>query len=661
MPLMEFENLNINEAEEVLKRKNIKEKNSLILFPLKVENLILIAMLDTGATANFLPNRLKESFQKEIKSSSTKLRMRINSYNSSDMQNITRTYLHVAKDNTSSELEVLFLENDFMDDSYDIILGVNSLRALNIQIVGLPLGLSVFGKKIQPDGFLKEVSSIATNEESLSKSLCSITSESNLLEFLCRKFNLRDENHPSKIFKNLMKKHDNQNFIPDHENDSEEDVLEEEINSNEFETMLEKHDALLEESQENKEFKESSKHSAVNAPTKSLPDQETVDFNNEERNAFIEKLKAHIEKNLDTIKDPCNKSYAYIDLKLKEENTYFWIPQYGIPLLYHEKVDQQIQKWMNEKVVDVASEKCKFNLPIWVVPKFEISGEVSNSVRVCLDARHLNKRLDPSVLDEFKLPTTTGIYNQILQADANVIFELDLYSGYNQFPLSDKAKEFLSFTWRGKHLSFQRAPFGVQFLSSHFQRAMMRILSKHLKYCAIYIDNIIVFSANEIEHELHLKAILEDLTEAAVTINVEKSKFFHRKIKTLGFTLDLSLKAIHVAQDKLKKVKNLSKNIFDCKSLNRYLGFMNYFRSLIINYSELTHQLDKLRKVKNKELFQKNFSKLGDDVENLNNALLNTKTLLHFPDENFPIYIASDASYSGFGNVAFQIINGEKR
>jgi hypothetical protein len=75
--------------------------------------------------------------------------------------------------------------------------------------VGLPLGLSVFGKKIQPDDFLKEVSSIAINEESLFKSLCSITSESNLLEFLCRKFNLKDENHLFKIFKNLMKKHDN--------------------------------------------------------------------------------------------------------------------------------------------------------------------------------------------------------------------------------------------------------------------------------------------------------------------------------------------------------------------------------------------------------------------------------------------------------------------
>jgi hypothetical protein len=69
---------------------------------------------------------------------------------------------------------------------------------------------------------------------------------------------------------------------------------------------------------------------------------------------------------------------------------------------------------MNEKVVDVAPKKCKFNLPIWVVPKFKILSEVSNFIKVCLDAKHLNKRLDPSVLDEFKLPTTTEIYNQIL-------------------------------------------------------------------------------------------------------------------------------------------------------------------------------------------------------------------------------------------------------
>jgi hypothetical protein len=40
---------------------------------------------------------------------------------------------------------------------------------------------------------------------------------------------------------------------------------------------------------------------------------------------------------------------------------------------------------------------------------------------------------------------------------------------------------------------------------------------------------------------------------------------------------------------------------------------------------------------------------------------LTFKTLLHFLDKNFPIYIASDVSYLGFKNVTFQIINREKR
>jgi hypothetical protein len=133
--------------------------------------------------------------------------------------------------------------NKITPSSYDIILDVNSLRAFNIQIVGLPLRLFVFGKKIQLDDFFKKVSLIVIDEKYLTKSLCSITSEFNLLEFLYRKFNLQDENHLFKIFKNLIKKHNNQNFIPNHENDSEEDVLEEEINSNKFKTMLEKHDA----------------------------------------------------------------------------------------------------------------------------------------------------------------------------------------------------------------------------------------------------------------------------------------------------------------------------------------------------------------------------------------------------------------------------------
>jgi hypothetical protein len=64
MPLMEFENLNINEAKEVLKRKNIKKKNFLILFPFKVENLILIVMLDLELLPISFLIDLKSHFKK---------------------------------------------------------------------------------------------------------------------------------------------------------------------------------------------------------------------------------------------------------------------------------------------------------------------------------------------------------------------------------------------------------------------------------------------------------------------------------------------------------------------------------------------------------------------------------------------------------------------
>ena len=46
------------------------------------------------------------------------------------------------------------------------------------------------------------------------------------------------------------------------------------------------------------------------------------------------------------------------------------------------------------------------------------------------------------------------------------------------------------------------------------------------KICTVYIDDIIIFSNNEEEHEWHVEIVLDLLEKADLKIGVDKCEFF---------------------------------------------------------------------------------------------------------------------------------------
>ena len=44
-------------------------------------------------------------------------------------------------------------------------------------------------------------------------------------------------------------------------------------------------------------------------------------------------------------------------------------------------------------------------------------------------------------------------------------------------------------------------------------------------FCTTYLDNILIFSNNELEHEHHVKKVLERLQNAGLQINLKKCEF----------------------------------------------------------------------------------------------------------------------------------------
>ena len=47
------------------------------------------------------------------------------------------------------------------------------------------------------------------------------------------------------------------------------------------------------------------------------------------------------------------------------------VPQYEIPHYHRPTVDGQIASWLDEGVIEVVRDKCRYNNPLLVVPKYD--------------------------------------------------------------------------------------------------------------------------------------------------------------------------------------------------------------------------------------------------------------------------------------------------
>ncbi len=108
------------------------------------------------------------------------------------------------------------------------------------------------------------------------------------------------------------------------------------------------------------------------------------------------------------------------------------------------------------------------------------------------------------------------------------------------------------------------------------------------KFVFVYLDDILIYSKSEEEHVQHVRRVLQRLLENQLFVKAEKCEFHKQSVSFLGFIVAPG--SMQMDPEKVSAVTNWSTPT-DRKQLQRFLGFANFYRRFIRNYSSVAAPL----------------------------------------------------------------------
>lgn len=163
--------------------------------------------------------------------------------------------------------------------------------------------------------------------------------------------------------------------------------------------------------------------------------------------------------------------------------------------------------------------------------------------------------------------------------NAKYVSTFDLLKGYWQVPLTKRAQEVAAFVTPSGLYSYKVMPFGLRNAPATFQRLMNRVVNG-LAGCAVYLDDLVVYSDSWSTHLQRVRALFDRLAEAKLTVNLAKCEFAHATVTYLGRVVGQGCVAPVYA--KVMAVRQFPQPTTK-KELMRFLGMVGYYHCFCRN------------------------------------------------------------------------------
>jgi len=208
-------------------------------------------------------------------------------------------------------------------------------------------------------------------------------------------------------------------------------------------------------------------------------------------------------------------------------------------------------------------------------------------LRLCVDYRKLNAITRK---DRYPIPLVDELMERI--SGAKIFTKLDIRQGFHRIRLDPESEDLTTFRTRYGTYKYHVVPFGLTNGPAAFQRFINDTLMDYLDdFVTAFVDDLLIYSRNAAEHEIHVKKVLERLRAAGLQASIKKCEFHVTRTKYLGFILTTD--GIEVDPEKTAVIRNWAVPT-TVRGVQSFLGFCNFYRRFIKDYSRIAKPLNHL-------------------------------------------------------------------
>jgi putative transposase len=113
-------------------------------------------------------------------------------------------------------------------------------------------------------------------------------------------------------------------------------------------------------------------------------------------------------------------------------------------------------------------------------------------------------------------------------------------------------------------------------------RMVSELLAPHKAYCVVFIDDILIFSSTNEEHERHVQAVLDTLRKQGFRLKDKKCQFGRTESEFVGFKVDGE--GIRLMEDKIKSIAEWPM-IKSPKEARIFLGLTGAYRKFVPTFA----------------------------------------------------------------------------
>ena len=175
---------------------------------------------------------------------------------------------------------------------------------------------------------------------------------------------------------------------------------------------------------------------------------------------------------------------------------------------------------------------------------------------------------------------------------AKIFTKLDIISAFNRLRIREGDESLTVFRTRFGLFEYLVIPFSLYNRPASFQNYINDTLQEWLDdFVTAYLDDILIYSDNEAEHEIHVKRVLQKLIDAGLQVDITKCAFHVTEVPYLG--LIITTQGVKIDPSKVNTIVNWP-SLINIKDVQSFLGFANFYRRFIYGYSRLAAPLTNL-------------------------------------------------------------------